>query len=203
MITNSKSNTIVRLFYALNLKVIVILAFLFYSNLSFSQNSTVELTSAQKTVTTIGDVLLFGMPLAAGLTTIILKDKEGSWQFAKGFLVNQALTIGLKSVVRKPRPDFSNNYAFPSGHTSTTFQSASFIQQRYGWKYGIPAYALAGFTAYSRIEGKKHDGWDVAAGIVIGIGSSYLFTTPYQKEHFELSFNSSENNYSLGFKYKF
>lgn len=187
----------------LKLKPLLPLALFFYSIFSFSQNNTVELTSAQKTVTTIGDVLLFGMPLAAGLTTIILKDKEGSWQFAKGFLVNQVLTIGLKSIIQKPRPDFSNNDAFPSGHTSTTFQSASFIQQRYGWKYGIPAYALAGFTAYSRIEGKKHDGWDIAAGIVIGVGSSYLFTTPYQKEHFELSFNSTEKNYLIGFKYKF
>jgi membrane-associated phospholipid phosphatase len=187
----------------LKLKPLFTLALFFYSIFSFSQNNTVELTSGQKTVTTIGDVLLFGMPLAAGLTTIIVKDKEGSWQFAKGFIVNQAITLSLKAITKHPRPDLSNNNAFPSGHTSTTFQSASFIQQRYGWKYGIPAYALAGLTAYSRIEGKKHDGWDVAAGIVIGIGSSYLFTTPYQKEHFELSFNSSENNYSIGFKYKF
>lgn len=188
---------------ALNLKSILLLPFFFYSIFSFSQNNPVELTSGQKTVTTIGDVLLFGMPFAAGLTTIIIKDKEGSWQFAKGFIINQVITIGLKSIIQKPRPDLSNNDAFPSRHTSTTFQSAAFIQKRYGWKYGIPAYALAGFTAYSRIEEKKHDGWDVAAGIVIGIGSSYLFTTPYQKEHFELSFNSIENNYLIGFKYKF
>lgn len=187
---------------ALNLKSILLLPF-FYSIFSFSQNNPVENTSGQKTVTTIGDILLFGMPFATGLTTIIIKDKEGSWQFAKGFIVNQAITIGLKAIIQKPRPDLSNNDAFPSRHTSTTFQSASFIQKRYGWKYGIPAYALAGFTAYSRIEEKKHDGWDVAAGIVIGIGSSYLFTTPYQKEHFELSFNSIENNYLIGFKYKF
>jgi membrane-associated phospholipid phosphatase len=188
----------------LNLKSLLLLSIFFYSIFSFSQNNTEELTSGQQTVSTIGDVLLFGMPIAAGLTTIIIKDKEGSWQFAKGFLVNQALTIGLKAIVQKPRPDLSNNNAFPSGHTSTTFQSAAFIQKRYGWKYGIPAYALAGFTAYSRIAAKKHDGWDVAAGIVIGVGSSYLFTTPYQKEHFELSFDRTQyNDYLVGITYKF
>ena len=116
----------------LKLKSLLPLALFFYSIFSFSQNNTLELTSGQKTVSTIGDVLLIGMPLATGLTTILINDKEGSWQFAKGFLVNQALTIGLKSIIQKPRPDFSNNNAFPSGHTSTTFQSASFIQQRYG-----------------------------------------------------------------------
>ncbi len=92
---------------------------------------------------------------------------------------------------------------FPSGHTSTTFQSASFIQRRYGWKYGIPAYALAAFTGYSRINAQKHDGWDVLAGAVVGIGSSYLFTTPYQKEHMELTLSSWQNQRLLGFTYKF
>ena len=97
----------------------------------------------------------------------------------------------------------SNNDSFPSGHTSTTFQSASFIHKRYGFKYSIPAYALAGFTAFSRINADKHDGWDILAGAVIGIGSSYLFTTEYQKEHMELTFNSQEGTYLLGFKYKY
>ncbi len=93
--------------------------------------------------------------------------------------------------------------AFPSGHTSTAFQSASFIQKRYGWEYGIPAYALAGFTGYSRLNAQKHDGWDVLAGAVVGIGSTYLFTTPYQREHFELSFKSGDGDYLIGIIYKY
>jgi hypothetical protein len=35
-------------------------------------------------------------------------------------------------------------------------------------------------------------------GAAIGIGSAYLFTTPYQKEHMELTFSSWEDNYALG-----
>ena len=121
----------------------------------------------------------------------------------KGLLLNQALTIGLKMAIDKPRPDLSDNASFPSGHTSTTFQSAAFIQKRYGWKYGAAAYALAGFTGYTRIQGDKHDGWDVLAGAIIGVGSTYIFTTPYQKEHMEITFNSSKGNYLLGYTYKF
>lgn len=158
---------------------------------------------AQKTMQTTGDVLLFALPTTVLGTTLIIGDKEGTWQFTKGFLINQVLTVGLKEAINKPRPFNSGDKAFPSGHTSTTFQSASFIQRRYGWKYGIPAYALAGFTGYSRINAKKHDGWDVMAGAIIGIGSTYLFTTPYQKKHMELTFSSWEDNYALGFKYKF
>ena len=93
--------------------------------------------------------------------------------------------------------------SFPSGHTSTTFQSASFIHKRYGFKYSIPAYVLAGYTAFTRLESDKHDGWDVLAGAIIGVGCSYLFTTPYKKEHMELTFSSGGGNYLLGFTFKY
>lgn len=160
--------------------------------------------SAQKTtIEDTGDVILFALPTAALASTFIIGDTKGSWQFTKGFLLTEALTYGLKAVISKRRPDGSDENSFPSGHTSTTFHSASFIQRRYGASYGIPAYALAGFTAFSRLYGEKHDGWDVLAGAIIGVGSTYLFTTPYQQEHMELTFSSGDGNYVLGFKYKF
>jgi len=175
-------------------KLLILSVLLISSHLSFSQNKTLE---------TSGDVLLFVMPAVALGSTLIKGDKKGTWQFTKGFVVNQALTMGLKVIIDKERPNMENNDSFPSGHTSTTFQSASFIQKRYGWKYGIPAYLLAGITGYSRIDSDHHDFTDVLAGAVIGVGSSYLFTTPYQQEHMELTFSSGNGNYLLGFKFKF
>jgi len=177
-------------------KISLFIAFVFIvlSQSAWTQNKTVE---------TAGDVLLYAMPAVALGSTVIIGDGKGTWQFAKGFVLNQAVTIGLKYAINKPRPYDNGDKAFPSGHTSTTFQSAAFIQRRYGWKYGIPAYLLASFTGYSRINANKHDGWDVLAGAIIGVGSSYIFTKPYQREHMELSFNSWDGNYVLGFKYKF
>ncbi len=147
------------------------------------------------------------LPALTSLVVIIAeKDKKGFWQFTKSYGTTLGLTYILKYAIDKPRPDGrTDGKAFPSGHTSVAFSGASFLQRRYGWGYGIPAYAVAGFVAYSRIEGinDRHDGWDILGGIVVGIGSTYLFTTPYQREHFELTFNSGEGNYMLGFKYKF
>ena len=173
---------------------VLFLVFLYsFSNIS-AQNNTIE---------DVGDVILFALPATTLATTFIIGDTKGSWQFTKGLLLTEAVTFGLKSVISKRRPDDSDADSFPSGHTSTTFQSAAFIHRRYGFKYSIPAYALAGFTAFSRIDGEKHDGWDIFFGAVIGIGSSYIFTSEYQKEHMELTFNSQEGNYLLGFAYKF
>ena len=174
--------------------LLIILAFIIIiTPSSFAQNKSIEDT---------GDILLFALPAAAFGTTLILNDRQGSWQFSKAFLVNQAVTFGLKIALNKPRPFHNGDNAFPSGHTSTTFQSASFIHKRYGFKYSIPVYAAAGFTAFSRLNAQKHDGWDILAGAAVGIGSTLLFTTPYQQEHMELTMSSWEDNYLIGFKYK-
>ncbi|WP_416448303.1 phosphatase PAP2 family protein [Leeuwenhoekiella sp. A2] len=155
------------------------------------------------TIETAGDILLVAMPVSVMATTLILKDRKGSWQFTKGFLFNQAFTFGMKVALNKPRPKGNGDNAFPSGHTSTTFQSASFIHKRYGFKYSIPAYALAGFTAFSRINAEKHDGYDILAGAVVGIGSTLLFTTEYEQEHMQLTYSNYEGNHLLGFTYRF
>ncbi len=187
-------------FYArTNILIGGMISLVFY--LSVGCNSKVY--AQNKTLQSTSDVLVFTIPAAALASTFIKGDTQGTWQFTKGFALNQAVTFGLKYAIGKKRPYNNGERAFPSGHTSTTFQSAAFLQRRYGWKYGVPAYTLAAFTGYCRIEAQKHDGWDVLAGAVVGIGSSYLFTTPYQKEHMELTFTSWDDAYLLGFTYKF
>jgi membrane-associated phospholipid phosphatase len=171
--------------------------------LTMSGFSSKNVNAQSTIIEATGDVLLFAMPATALTSSLVIKDYEGTWQFAKGFAMNQVISIGLKHAINKRRPFNNGDYAFPSGHTSTAFQSAAFIQKRYGWHYGIPAYALAGFTGFSRINAKRHDGWDVLAGALVGIGSAYLFTTPYQQEHFELSFKSGDGDYLIGIIYKY
>ncbi|QCX40486.1 phosphatase PAP2 family protein [Aureibaculum algae] len=175
-------------------KLIVILFFALCFQNSFSQSKTVQTT---------GDVLVYAMPVIAFSSTVFKKDYKGTWQFTKGAVLNLVLTYGLKQVVSKQRPNMENANSFPSGHTSITFQSAAFMQRRYGWKYGIPAYLLAGYTGFTRIQSDNHDFYDVLAGAIVGIGSTYLFTTPYQQEHMELGFSGNKDEVLIGFKFKF
>ncbi len=147
------------------------------------------------------------LPAATSLIAILAhKDKKGFWQFTKSFGTNLAITYALKISIDKDRPNGRREgHAFPSGHTSVAFQGASFLQRRYGWWYGAPAYAVAGLTAYCRLQGKRksHDAWDVLGGIVVGVGSTYLFTTPYGQQHFKLSYDGGNGNYLVGITYKF
>ncbi len=150
-----------------------------------------------------GDILAAAIPLSAFATTLFLKDKKGSWQFAESAALNLAATYTIKYAINKPRPDKAGHLAFPSGHTSSAFQGASFIHRRYGFKYSIPAYLLAGYTAFSRIDAEKHDGYDILAGAVVGIGSTLLFTSPFEQKHLELNFASERGEYLLGLNYRF
>lgn len=150
-----------------------------------------------------GDATAFLLPASAAVTTIIAKDYKGTWQFAKSFALNLAVTGAAKVLINKERPLKGGDYAFPSGHTSLAFQSASFFHRRYGFKYSIPAYLLAGYTGFSRIHATRHDGWDVLAGAVVGIGSTWFFTSPREGEKVQLTFSKSQEHAVMGFKFTF
>lgn len=136
--------------------------------------------AAKEDVEVTGDVLRVLIPSLALGGTFYLDDKTGRQQFYASFLTNAGLTLGLKALVKKQRPNGEDNDSFPSGHTSVSFQGASFIHKRYGLKYAIPAYIGASYVGYSRVDANHHHVEDVLAGATIGVLSSLYFTTPYK-----------------------
>jgi membrane-associated phospholipid phosphatase len=83
-------------------------------------------------------------------------------------LVAQGLTIALKEASRRSRP-LGGGFSFPSGHTTISFASATVLQQQFGWKVGVPAYAVASYVAASRVQMKRHYLSDVTFGAALGI----------------------------------
>ncbi|WP_081212026.1 phosphatase PAP2 family protein [Salegentibacter sediminis] len=150
-----------------------------------------------------GDGTLLLIPASAVATSLILKDYKGTWQYTKSLALNLVVTGAAKVIINKERPLNDGGKAFPSGHTSVAFQGASFFHRRYGFKYSIPAYLLAGYTSFSRLHATRHDSWDILAGAAVGIGSTWIFTTPRKNKNMELTFSSSEDHYLLGFRYIF
>jgi len=126
-----------------------------------------------------GDVLVFALPIAAAGLTLGFKDGQGALEFGESAALAMGVTYALKFTIDTTRPN-GENQSFPSGHATISFTSAEFICKRYGWEYGLPAYALATFVAYSRIEAGQHYPIDVIGGAAIGIVSRYLFTRPYK-----------------------
>ena len=137
------------------------------------------LAQASDAVETAGDVLTVVLPVAAAGLTLYNRDLDGAFQGAGSAAVTLGVTYGLKYTINETRPD-GGSHSFPSAHTSLSFCAAEYLRKRYGWEYGIPAYALASFVAYSRVESDQHYAKDVIAGAAIGIASSYLLTRPYK-----------------------
>lgn len=125
-----------------------------------------------------GQVFNVLLPAAAlSATYLVEDDRTGTMQFIKSAVVAELTTELLKTTINKERPSGNCCSSFPSGHATRAFYSAAFIHRRYGKKWGLPAYALAGVVAYSRVEGDHHDEVDVLAGALIGWLSSRYFTT--------------------------
>jgi len=92
-----------------------------------------------------------------------------TYDFTQALIVAEAYTGILKYSVQRPRPDGSDNLSFPSGHTSAAFSLATVAEHHYGWKVGVPAFALASCIGLTRIESNKHNLSDVLAGATLGI----------------------------------
>lgn len=101
-------------------------------------------------------------------------------------ILTQSLTMGLKYAADRPRPD-GTSLSFPSGHTSTTFATATVLQRHLGWKAGVPAYALAGYVAASRIQTRKHYLSDVALGAALGIAGGRTVTIGHGNARFAVA----------------
>jgi len=137
--------------------------------------------SADDFIETSGRVLMIGLPVAGGAYALYKGDRQGLLQL--GFSVASATGVSflLKEVVKEERPDHSGWDAFPSDSTAIAFAAASSIQNRYGWDYGLPSYAIAAFVGYSRVEADRHHWGDVAAGALIGWAAGWLLTDPYEE----------------------
>lgn len=89
-------------------------------------------------------------------------------ELTEAFALSSAAVWSLKVAVGRERPD-GGSYSFPSGHTATAFAVAPVLMDRYGWKVGVPAYALATATALGRMEDRRHHLSDVIGGATLGI----------------------------------
>jgi membrane-associated phospholipid phosphatase len=135
--------------------------------------------------TIAGDILFIAIPASTVVYSTAIKDYDGlkSLVFTGGSTL--LVTLGLKYAVGRPRPyqeAGERGTSFPSLHAASAFCGAAYWQRRYGWHAGIPAYALAAATGYSRVWGNYHYWSDVAAGAAIGTAAAYIFTKPYNKD---------------------
>lgn len=142
-------------------------------------------TGENEDITEVGDWVQIILPALAWTSTFVAGspdgkrwDREGTAQATKAIGGAIATTTLWKGLAGKMRPNESNEYSFPSGHTTAAFAGAGFIDVRYGHFWGIPALLAAGFVGYSRVQAFAHFADDVTAGMSVGLMNNWIFTTP-------------------------
>jgi hypothetical protein len=121
----------------------------------------------------IGDAGM-GILVLGSLAAGALDPREGrtardeTWMQAEAYLLTTGVTMGLKALTDRRRPDHRGDDSFPSGHTSAAFAGATLIWRNNGPWLGVPAYAIAAAVGYSRVESGRHFTSDVLAGAAIG-----------------------------------
>lgn len=127
------------------------------------------------------DILTAVVPLTGLAVAYFTDDIEGQKQWLRNTGVNQILTtalrVGFNETSLGERPN-GHPYGFPSGHQAFITSGAAFLGERYGWKWGTPAYMAAAYVAYVRVEEDKHHWRDVLASGALAYGVALLTVTP-------------------------
>jgi membrane-associated phospholipid phosphatase len=96
-------------------------------------------------------------------------------ELVRAQFVAQGVTQTIKFGSHRTRPD-GTPFSFPSGHTASSFATATVLQREFGWKVGIPAYVGAAWVGASRINSQRHFLSDVVAGATVGILAGHAVT---------------------------
>jgi hypothetical protein len=121
-------------------------------------------------------------------------------ELVRAQIVSQGIVQGLKFAVGRSRPDDSDKLSFPSGHTASAFATATVLERRFGWKVGIPAYALGGYIAASRMADNRHHLSDVLVGAAIGIAAGRTVTFGSGKTAFDMGVSPAAGGVAVTFK---
>lgn len=133
-------------------------------------------------------VVAIAVPAALATIGIIKKDslaKQNALMITGSLVGSSAIMLGMKWGFGRDRPFVTypelenlvhpNDPAFPSGHTSVAFSTATSLSIAYPkWYVYVPAFLWAGAVGYSRMHLGVHYPSDVLVGAIVGSGSAFL-----------------------------
>ena len=108
-----------------------------------------------------------------------------------------AVTEALREIVRIRRPDHSDFQCFTPPDLALADSAGDYLWDRYGWKYGVPAYAARFLVSYALSDAKKNHWYDTAASAALAYGFNYALVSRYHERPVRVSFDPEPNGASL------
>lgn len=140
-------------------------------------------SASASTLESLGTDIAIALPVVAGGIAVYKDDWVGVGQLGIGTVATVGTAYGLKHVIREQRPDKSDYQSFPSDTVALSASGSAFLWARYGWRYGLPAFAATQFVSYSRVQADKHHWYDTLASSAMAAGYAYVFTTPFKQRY--------------------
>ena len=112
----------------------------------------------------------YALPHADGERTN--KVSHIGFDMLRALAVSQTFTQVIKNTVRRDRPT-GVCCAFPSGHASAAFATASVIERHFGYRGSVPMFLVATYVAMSRLHEDQHFLSDVVFGASLGMASGW------------------------------
>ena len=106
------------------------------------------------------------------------KQRAGAMLRALG--VTSVITMSLKAIRDNESPN-GKKWAWPSGHAASSFTVASVLDEFYGPRVGIPAYAVASLVSYRMIDSGDHWGSDIIFGATLGWVVGHTFAGKHKE----------------------
>ena len=171
-----------------------------FSTNCFSQNADIDLLKeinlnrnksldpTFRFITNTASPLSFATPVIVFSVGLINKNstlKNKGIYLGETVLVAAFISTALKYSVNRDRPFITYSFiekatsggspSFPSGHTSTSFATATSLSISFPkWYVIAPSFLWAGAVGYSRMDLGVHYPSDVLAGAIVGSGSAFL-----------------------------
>ena len=118
---------------------------------------------------------LGGGGLGVGIAALqLFFDQQNGLKHGRAIMLTSFNHVVLAFAFSRKRPDGRPDYlpfdsAFPSGHSSSIFATATSLSYAYGWLAGVPAFTLATAISAARVSENTHWLSDVVAGAGIGM----------------------------------
>ncbi len=132
---------------------------------------------------------LFQVPVAvawwiAGSAAGSERNAEAGRDLLRAQLAVFSWGYAIKYATDRTRPN-GDPRSFPSGHAASSFATAMVLQEHFGWKLGLPAFAMASYTATSRVTGNFHWTSDVVFGAALGMACGHTVT--FRRRHMQIA----------------
>jgi hypothetical protein len=159
-------------------------------------------TSYKDAARSVATDMSIALPVLAVSVAISKHDRAGIAELLAGTVLSVGTAYALNNAIREERPDGSSAHSFPAETSALAASSSAFLWGRYGWQYGVPAYAASDLVSFSLTQAKRENWYDTFGGSLISTGFGLLVTRRLRNRyHINTSVSPIRGGGLLSFSY--